>query len=709
MFSKKSTNDAGEFKVHPTKLKQARAKSTLTGTTLKYTIYALTAFIGIILLVLIGFVIMKSIPTFNIEGGFIKQFLFGAVWDPENGQFGIGLIILMTVMLLLISMAIAVPLTIFTTLFISEYLNKKWQKIAITIIKLLAGVPSVVFGLFAREQIGALFQLFGAPSNDNLMVASFTMAFMAVPTMISLSFNAVQAVPESYRLGSLSLGISKEKTTFSIIRKTAGPKIISAVIMGMARVIGETMAIMMIAGNATGGFVTDGGFTGFLFSSIRTLASTIGLEMMENGGPAHESALYAIGLILFVLVFIINLSILLVSNYSTWKRTQLIKRDEKRKEKGTEKALIGANDKIYKPYQLVSMVNNRSENKFFKSMYSNTLIFFMAVSTSLVIGFTFWIIGVVSVRGLMGLQYAEAFISIEGQAGIFAALSTTVLLIIATLVFAIPLALAAAIYLSEYARQSSPFRKVLRFGINLLASTPSIVFGIFGLSVFIVLLNLPFSILAAALTMTIVILPMLISNFEDALTSVPPSYREAGAALGMSKPKRLFKIVLPNAMEGIITGTILAMARIIGESAPIYLTLGTAIRLPSEGFLSSGATLTTGIYMLASEAGPGKGESIAYLMSLMTIVLVLSLNFASGSISKLVTTGGAKVKFKLVNNLKTFVKEFDLKKSWSKRWKKIIRWVTHNTSKLKPSSIKEKWRLWVIRKNEYKKLKKGEE
>ncbi|MBY7704103.1 ABC transporter permease subunit [Vibrio harveyi] len=148
-------------------------------------------------------------------------------------------------------MLFAVPLTLFTTLFISEYLSKKSQKTTMTIIKLLAGIPSVVFGLFAREQIGILFKAMGAKTNDNLMVASLTMAFMAIPIMVSLSYDAIQQVPASYRDSSLALGISKEKTTFLIVRKSATPKIISAVILGMARVIGETMAIMMIAGNAT--------------------------------------------------------------------------------------------------------------------------------------------------------------------------------------------------------------------------------------------------------------------------------------------------------------------------------------------------------------------------------------------------------------------------------------------------------------------------
>jgi phosphate transport system permease protein len=203
-------------------------------------------------------------------------------------------------------------------------------------------------------------------------------------------------------------------------------------------------------------------------------------------------------------------------------------------------------------------------------------------------------------------------------------------------------------------------------------------------------MKIPFSILAAALTMTIVILPMLISNFEDALTSVPAAYREAGAALGMSKVKRLFKIVLPNAMEGIITGTILAMARIIGESAPVYLTLGTAMQMPHEGFLSSGATLTTGIYMLSAEAGPGRGEAIAYLMSLMTIVLVLTLNFASGRISAMVTGGKRTPLILVIKGQISAIKNHDYKMSFKRRTNKIKTIMGVLINRIKPSVVKEK-------------------
>jgi phosphate transport system permease protein len=162
--------------------------------------------------------------------------------------------------------------------------------------------------------------LMGAFTGTNLLTAAFTLSFMAMPTMISLSYDALQSVPESYRFASLGLGITKEQTTFTVVRKTATPKIISAVIMGMARVIGETMAVILISGNSAAGLETDQGFLGFIFSSIKTLAGTIGLEMLENAGSYHESALYAIGLMLFVVVTIINLTILLLSNFDKYKR-----------------------------------------------------------------------------------------------------------------------------------------------------------------------------------------------------------------------------------------------------------------------------------------------------------------------------------------------------------------------------------------------------
>jgi len=617
-------------------INSARPKMSSGEISLKILVYFLTIVVILALLSLVVFVIFKSTDIFKTQG-FIK-FIFVDRWKPGSNAdyqqglafFGIGGIIASTLVMLVISMLIAIPITIFATLFISEYLNNKVRSFVINLIKLLAGVPSVVFGLFALNQVGPLFMLMGSWTNTNLLTASFTLSFMALPTMISLSYNAIQSVPESYRLASLGLGITKEQTTFKVVRKSANAKIISAVIMGMARVVGETMAVILISGNSAAGLNVQNGFNGFIFSPIKTLAGTIGLEMLENAGSLHESALYAIGLILFIIVTIINLVILLISNVDKYKQNHKIRRAkvEQTKLLGTEET-----KPKYSENELIYYVKFKATSRVSQKIGSQFALFFMISSTVIILGFTAWIFGVVLIKGLMGLEHIEAFITVQGQSGIFAALFTTILLMISTLILAIPLALATAIYLNEYANKRSFLTKLIRFVINLLASTPSIVFGIFGLSVFIIWFRMPMSILTSSITMAIVVIPMLTSNFEDALNQVPDSYKEAAASLGQTKAQIIFKVVIPYAAEGIITGIILAMAKIIGETAPVYLTLGTAIRMPSEGFLSSGATLTTAIYMLASEGGGGEAISIAFLFSLITMLLVYGLNSLSRQLS----------------------------------------------------------------------------
>ncbi|WP_339033843.1 phosphate ABC transporter permease PstA [Spiroplasma endosymbiont of Cantharis rufa] len=601
-----------------------KAKTSKMDLSTKISVFFVTTIVLIILAVLVGYILYKSIPVFK-EFSFFK-FLFSGMWAPardgEDGSYGLGKIILSTLMMLFLTLLFAIPLTIFSSLFITEYLKNRTKKFVVTMIQLLAGIPSVVFGLFALDQIGPIFVAMGAPTSGNMMTASFTLAFMALPTMISLSVNAIESVPEGHRFASLGLGMTKEKTTFGVVLVAAMPKIITAIITGVARIIGETMAVILIAGNSTKGLNTNDGFFGFIFSSIRTLAGTIGLEMLENHGTTHESALYAIGMVLFVIVIFINLLIIAVGNINN-KKTKSIKNMKHKKVKAIK------NDYRYDSHNLNILVHTYTEKRFAKKVNSFILNFFMISSTAIIIGFTSWILLTVTIKGIGGFD-ATAFVEIEGQrSGIFALLFTTILLVLATIIFAIPLALIVAIYLAEYAHKDSKFAKIIRFSINVLASTPSIVFGVFGLSLFVVGMGIPMSIFAASLTMTIVILPSMITNFEDSITGVPLLYKEAAYGMGMTKTGVLFKVIIPNSTKGLVTATILAVARIIGESAPVYLTLGTAVRMPSEGFFSSGATLTTQIYMMASEGNDPHTLGVAYQIALVTIFLVLGLNILS--------------------------------------------------------------------------------
>lgn len=664
----------------------------------KWSIISITSLVLVILAVIVGFIIFQATPGFLGGKISIWKFLFTNNWNPDGNTYGIAGVVLSTMTMLLISLIIAVPLTIFSSLFISEYLNQKSKKIVITTIQLLAGIPSVVFGLFAIDFIGPLFVKMGANSSYNMMTAATTLAFMALPTMITLSINAIESVPESYRFASVGLGISKERTTHKIVLKSAMPKIIGAIIMGMARIIGETMAVILIAGNSTSGLNTHDGFLGFIFSSIRTLSGTIGLEMLENGGSTHQSALYAIGLVLFFLVIVINLIILGISRTGTRKTNRSNKASAKNYKYKNIEVKGGIDDS-----KLSTLIRSVTDNRAYRKFESFLFLTLFIGSIAIIMSVTLFVIGAVIVQGLIGFTWG-AMTQIDGQkSGIFATIFVTLLLVVTTIVIAIPLALFVAIYFNEYSNEKSRFTRVIKFAINILASTPSIVFGIFGLTLFVQIMGIPLSILAASLTMTMVILPSLIISFEDALSSVPNIYREAAYGMGMRKSKMVFLVVLPNALPGLLTGTILSIARIVGESAPVYLTLGTVVRMPSEGFMSPGATLTTEIYMLVQEGSNGEAMKVAYQLSFITLLFILALNALSAYAAKRFNPEYKKPTFdqawmRNAQAMLDFIKFKWLVRIAQKFWNKIKKWShVFNYKNTKESIQQAKIRKKVIK------------
>lgn len=213
------------------------------------------------------------------------------------------------------------------------------------------------------------------------------------------------------------------------------------------------------------------------------------------------------------------------------------------------------------------------------------------------------------------------------KGGIFPCIVGTFYLTIGAVIFALPLGVATAIYLSEYAREGRIVR-IIRIGVSNLAGVPSVVFGLFGLSLFVVTLKFGVSILAGSLTLGLLILPVIIRASEEALLSVPHSYREASLALGGTKWQTIYKIVLPNALPGILTGSILSIGRAAGETAPIMFTAAVFMifDLPNT-VLKPVMALPYHIYVLAT-AGARIEETrhLQYGTALVLIMLVLGVN-----------------------------------------------------------------------------------
>lgn len=233
------------------------------------------------------------------------------------------------------------------------------------------------------------------------------------------------------------------------------------------------------------------------------------------------------------------------------------------------------------------------------------------------------IVGFIFVKGIGGinLKYLISDYSAGGDGGILPMIVTTLYTVFLAILVATPIGVLSAIYLQEYAKKGKAVNAI-RFATESLAGIPSIVYGLFGGIFFVMTLKMGYSILAGSLTVGIIILPVIIRTTEEALKTVPNGYREASLAMGATKFQTLYKVIVPSAAPGILSGIILSIGRVVGESAAILLTAGTVAQMPT-GIFDSARTLTVQSYLIAKETG---NIEAAASVGVVLIVIVLSLN-----------------------------------------------------------------------------------
>jgi phosphate transport system permease protein len=237
----------------------------------------------------------------------------------------------------------------------------------------------------------------------------------------------------------------------------------------------------------------------------------------------------------------------------------------------------------------------------------------------------FLIIGYVLARGLPEIGWDFLFTApkggLSGEGGISTTIVATIYLIVLTVAMLIIPGIGAAIYLSEYAKDNW-LTRIIRYGVETLAGVPSIVFGLFGFVLFVTALHFRFSLLSGALTLVCLLLPTLIRTSEEALKAVPRGHREAALALGSTKWQAIWHVVLPAALPGIITGFILCIGRIVGETACLYVTMGGSSAMPTSLF-SGGRTLSLHLFYLAMETNAFE-KAMATGAVLIIIVLIIN-------------------------------------------------------------------------------------
>jgi phosphate transport system permease protein len=277
---------------------------------LRWTEFAVEALIRVLGFSSIGFVILiflfllrEGVPTFFEVP---LNNLFSTHWYPTFDLFGTLPLILGSILITITAVVIAVPLGIATAVFVREVSPGWAREILKPMIEVLAGIPSVVLGFFGMTLIAPLIrETLGTPTGLTVFTGALILAYMALPTIISVAEDALDAVPKSYRDAGLAMGATQWQTIWRVVVPAARSGIVTAVMLGMGRAIGETMAVMMVTGNAARMPLT----LDSLFRPVRTMTATVAAEMGEVAqGSTHYHALFGIGIILFALTFIINMA-----------------------------------------------------------------------------------------------------------------------------------------------------------------------------------------------------------------------------------------------------------------------------------------------------------------------------------------------------------------------------------------------------------------
>ncbi len=598
---------------------------------------SISLFLGLIFFLLIAFITLYAIQGF-IDYGFDNILLTGKFNDVEKSFW---LPFSITLLTSLIALIIAMFFGVRTAIFIKYRMNEKYSKWARIIFETLSGIPSVMFGLFAINSFGWLFNELLGINSRSILNASIMLSFMVLPTIISMTLNALNSVDDNLLSNPIALGNTKTRSIYKVCKKSINSNILIIAIIAFSRAIGESMAMSMILQAGPNTLSTSvNGFFDIFTSGTQSLGAFISTNMFSDSNPEKiRPLLYTFGFILLILVMLLNIFITIYSH-----------RKNKTKHPRVAKFINDFHYGLtYIPYKIcyfieyissskIRKIDNssieskieyaKSRNNSYKlsSVYSIWKVFLEILSITICTAFLFWIFGDILVNGFIALFSDGSTSWIITKNSVGQSFFITLLIIIVTMIIAFPISLCIAIYLSEYVKNER-IKNTITFFIDSISATPSILFGMFGMLFFINTLGLSIggkqgnSLIAGVLTLSIVILPTFIRTLEQAFKSVPNELRLNSYALGNTKFETIRKIVIPTAFKGIVTSLVLCIGRILSETAPLYLTAG----LSSSWQIAldrPGTTLTIQIY--AQEFNPSTNRlNTQYEAAILTLFLVL--------------------------------------------------------------------------------------
>ncbi len=549
------------------------------------------------------------------------RILTSSDWNPNEGSYGAILFIYGTVATSLIAMVVAVPLGVGAAAYLSEIASPRVRKISSFLLELLAAIPSVIFGFWAleflaRRGLAPAYSLFGFnnQSGEGIVAAGLVLAVMILPYITALSFDVCQAVPRSQREGALALGATRWQTIWKVVLPYARPGIIAACILALGRAAGETMAVTMVIGNAQ--------YLDFSPSATGDSIPSIIAKQLHETGPADvtkRAVLITLGLLLLVIALIMNVGARVLLRWASAPRAR-------------SGRPINVPDEPTPPTsaEVAASADRAARARWRAARADRFMTWALWLCQFLTVVPLFLILGYITYKGA-GQVKVSFFTNLpnDDPPGLYHALIGSLTLVGLASVFAIPVGLMAAILLSEYRKHR--LVAPVRFVAEMLGNVPSIVVGVFAYA----LLVFPFwlapgergwgySAWAGAFALGVMMLPVVIRSAEESMRLVPHNLREASYALGASRWQTVLKVVLPAALPAIVTGVLLAVGRIAGETAPLILT-ARGSQFLARSFSDPTPSLPYYVYDFATKPDEVR-KNLAWAGAFVLVVVVLCLN-----------------------------------------------------------------------------------
>jgi phosphate transport system permease protein len=511
------------------------------------------------------------------------SFVWSGTWSPTTGQYATGILVVGTALTTGAAMLLSAPIGLGAAVALSEFVPRKVAAAASTFIELLAAVPSIVVGLWALLVLSPLFATdvepflrslpvlgvaFSGPAyGPSILLAAVVLAVMTLPTVVALSRTALRGVPVEDREAAMALGATRWQVVRKVVLPTARPGIGAAVTLALGRAMGEAIAVAMVIGNrpALPHSLTEPG---------ATLGSAIVNQFAEAQPGLGTSSVIALAAVLLVMTVVVNIV------------GQLFRR--KGKSPGSSSALpMGAPGGPSLPVEVVAneatipssapaviAASGAAEASLPRRLVSGTLAkvvcivaLVAAIAPLIALGW-YTVTRALPALSLGFLVHPVVPFGVPGG-GISTAIAGTARTVGLALLFAAPAGLLTALFLFERTGRVSG---ALRFSADVLSGVPSIIIGIFAFEVLVRPMHRP-STLAAAVALAVLMLPIMVRASEEAIRSVAVDLQEAGAALGAPRSRVVRSVVLRGSLPGLISGNLLALARVTGETAPLLFTL----------------------------------------------------------------------------------------------------------------------------------------